>query len=70
MSDPEEAGIYQIENHQLVQGQVIGSGNTVHQYFGPLNAASTGHAASSLSGEGGRDSNDQAPTHELRNEPV
>jgi tetratricopeptide (TPR) repeat protein len=48
MNDPEEAGIYQIENHQLVQGQVIGSGNIVHQYFGPLNAASAGHAASFL----------------------
>src|SRR5258707_14175764 len=48
MDNLEENEKYHIENHHLVQGQMIGSGNTVHQYFGPLNAASVDHASSSL----------------------
>src|SRR5258708_17764975 len=45
MSGPEEIGTYHVENHQVVQGQIIGSGNTIHQYFVSPDAASPGHAA-------------------------
>ena len=34
MNDPEDAGKYRIENQQLVQGQVVGENNIIHQYFG------------------------------------
>jgi tetratricopeptide (TPR) repeat protein len=34
VSDLDEMEVFHIENHQVVQGQVIGSSNTIHQYFG------------------------------------
>src|SRR5258708_3965916 len=34
VSDPEDAGRYQVENQQPVQGQVVGENNIIHQYFG------------------------------------
>src|SRR5437588_10899754 len=34
VSDLEDAGRYQVENQQAVQGQVVGENNIIHQYFG------------------------------------
>ena len=36
MEQSEEAGTYQIENKGPVQGQNIGDGTTIHQYFAPV----------------------------------
>lgn len=34
MNQPEEKELYRVENRQIVQGQVIGNQNIVHQYLG------------------------------------
>jgi tetratricopeptide (TPR) repeat protein len=39
VSDPEDAGTYQIENQQSVQGQVIGNNNIIYQHFGPASGS-------------------------------